>query len=264
MTDLLLYAMAAGLMLVTATGPLGTIIVWQRMAYYGDTLAHSALLGVALGLMLETSIELSVVTVCVVLALGLGPLHRISGHNLDSLLGIASHTSLALGLVAVSLQSGNSIDLNSFLFGDILAVNLRDLLLLGAVSGSCVVLLMLNWNGLVALAAHRDLAQVEGRAVVHLEVLQMVLIALVVAVGMKIVGVLLISALLIIPATAAGSFSRSPEGVALSATALGMISVIGGMLCALQLDIPAGPAIVLFASLLFFLSLLSRYWKRTI
>ncbi len=258
MTDLLLYALAAGMILVAATGPLGTIIVWQRMAYYGDTLAHSALLGVALGLMLNVSIELSVIGVCVLLALGLGPLHKVSGHNMDSLLGIAAHTSLALGLVAVSLQSGSGIDLNSFLFGDIFAVTRRDLVLLACVAGGSLAVLLANWNALVALAAHRDLAQVEGRAVNRLEILQMVLIALVVAVGMKIVGVLLISALLIIPATAAGSLSRSPEAVAAGATALGMISVIGGMICALQLDIPAGPAIVLFASLLFFASVTLR------
>lgn len=254
MIDLLLYALTAGLLLVIPAGPLGSIILWQRMAYYGDTLAHSALLGVALGLLLDTEVEFTVIAVCVVLALVLGPLHRISGNNLDSLLGIAAHTSLALGLVSVSLQSG-AIDLNAYLFGDILAVRASDLGLLAAISLLCTGLILWRWNALVAIATHRDLAQVEGRPVARLEVLQMVLIALLVAVGMKIVGVLLISALLIIPAATAGRLSRTPEQVALGAIACGCLAVFGGLYSAWQLDTPAGPSIVVFAAALFFLLL---------
>lgn len=255
MVDLLVYALAAGLLLICATGPLGAIVVWQRMAYYGDTLAHSALLGVALGVLLNLSIEASVLAVCVLLALILGPLHRWSGGSIDSLLGIAAHGSLAAGLVAVSLQSGNNIDLNAFLFGDILAVRARDLYLLGGAAALCAALLGRHWNGLVALAAHRDLAQVEGYPVARLELLQMVMIAVIVAVGMKIVGVLLISALLIIPAATASRWSRSPEQVALGAIGVGAAAVIGGISGAWWLDTPAGPSIVLFAALLFALAL---------
>ena len=255
MVDLLVYAMAAGLLLIVATGPLGAIVVWQRMAYYGDTLAHSALLGVALGVLMNVSIEASVIAVCVLLALILGPLHRWSGGSIDSLLGIAAHGSLAAGLVAVSMQSGNVIDLNAFLFGDILAVTAKDLLLLGGVTAACSALLLTFWNSLVALAAHRDLAQIEGHRVALLEVLQMLMIAVVVAVGMKIVGVLLISALLIIPAACASRWSRSPEQVALGAIGAGSLSVMGGISSAWWLDTPAGPSIVLFATLLFIVAL---------
>lgn len=254
MIDILFYALAAGLLLVIPAGPLGSIILWQRMAYYGDTLAHSALLGVALGLLFDSHVELTVIGVCVLLALLLGPLHRISGNSLDSLLGIAAHTSLALGLVAVSMQSG-AVDLNAYLFGDILAVQKSDLLLLAGVSALCCGLMLWRWNALVAIATHRDLAQVEGHPVARLEILQMVLMALLVAVGMKIVGVLLISALLIIPAATAGRLSRTPEQVAFGAIGCGCLAVGGGLFSAWQLDTPAGPSIVLFAASLFFLLL---------
>ncbi len=255
MVDLLVYAVCAGLLLILATGPLGAIVVWQRMAYYGDTLAHSSLLGVAIGVLMNISIEASVIAICALLALILGPLHRWSGGSIDSLLGIASHGSLAAGLVAVSMQSGKIIDLNAILFGDILAVSGRDLALLGSVTLGSSILLLINWNSLVALAAHRDLAQIEGRRVALLEVLQMLLIAVVVAVGMKIVGVLLISALLIIPAASASRWSRSPEQVAVGAIIVGACSVVGGIASAWWLDTPAGPSIVLFATLLFLIAL---------
>ena len=151
----------------------------------------------------------------------------------------------------MSLQSG-AIDLNAYLFGDILAVRASDLGLLAAVSALCTGLMLWRWNALVAIATHRDLAQVEGLPVARLEILQMVLIALLVAVGMKIVGVLLISALLIIPAATAGRLSRTPEQVALGAIACGCLAVGGGLYSAWQLDTPAGPSIVVFAAALFF------------
>lgn len=250
MTDILLYAVTAGLLLAAITGPLGALVVWQRMAYYGDTLAHSALMGVALGLALQISVQLAVILTCVAIALALAAMQRWRATTIDSLLGIFAHSGLALGLVAISLLD-TQVDLNAFLFGDLLAVAPRDLVVLGAIVLGVGAVLWRNWTALVAVAAHAELAAVEGVNVERLRLLAMVLIAVTVAIAMKVVGVLLITAMLIVPAATASRFSRSPEQVALGAVAVGMLAVAGGLSAAWMLDTPAGATIVVFATLLF-------------
>ncbi len=252
MVDVLLYALAAGLLLALISGPLGTLVVWQRMAYYGDTLAHSALLGVALGLVLQVNVQLAVLLTCCALALALTALQRWRATTLDSLLGIFAHSGLALGLVAISLLSGRPVDLNAFLFGDLLAVDRAQLLQLAAVVAVVGALLARTWHSLVSIAAHAELAAIEGLPVARLRLLMMLLIAITVATAMKAVGVLLVTALLIVPAATAGRVGRSPEQVALGAIAAGMLAVSGGLAGAWWLDTPAGPSIVLCAAALFF------------
>lgn len=266
MTDILVYAVTAGLLLATITGPLGALVVWQRMAYYGDTLAHSALMGVALGLALQISVQFAVILTCVAIALALAAMQRWRATTIDSLLGIFAHSGLALGLVAISLLD-TQVDLNAFLFGDLLAVAPRDLAVLGAIVLGVGAVLWRYWTALVAVAAHAELAAVEGVNVDRLRLLSMVLIAVTVAIAMKVVGVLLITAMLIVPAATASRFSRSPEQVALGAVALGMLAVVGGLAAAWMLDTPAGATIVVFATLLFVASqaaLIKRWKKRFI
>ncbi|MGM0595153.1 MAG: zinc ABC transporter permease subunit ZnuB [Pseudomonadota bacterium] len=252
MDDFLLRALFAGLAVALVTGALGSFVVWRRMAYFGDTLAHSALLGVSLGVLLDLNLNLAIVLVCLMLALALVGLQRQRQLASDTLLGILSHSALALGLVAISFTEGVRIDLMGYLFGDILAVGLGDLIWIAAGSLFALGLLLWLWRPLLAMTVHEELAQVEGVNVARTRLLFMLLIALVIATAMKVVGILLITSLLIIPAATARHYARTPEMMALLASIIGMLAVSGGLFSSYQWDLPAGPAIVVAAAALFF------------
>lgn len=258
MDEFLLRALFAGLAVALVTGALGTFVVWRRMAYFGDTLAHSALLGVSLGVLLELNLNVAIVLVCLLLALALVGLQNQRKLASDTLLGILSHSALALGLVAVSFTENVRIDLMSYLFGDILAVGRGDLLWIGLGSLATLSLLLWLWRPLLAITVHEELARVEGVSVGRTRLLFMLLIALVIAVAMKVVGILLITSLLIIPAATARHYARSPEQMAMLASAIGMLSVSGGLFGSYRWDLPAGPAIVTTAALLFLITLPQR------
>lgn len=262
MIDILLYALLAGLMVAAVCGPLGALVTWQRMAYYGDTLAHSALLGLAVGLVLQANLQYSVLFTCLFIALVLFTLQWWRNIALDSLLGILSHSSLALGLVCLSFIDNQSLDLNAFLFGDLLAILREDLLNLAIICALVLGLLWRYWSALVAVCAHAELAEIEGLPVQRLRLLLMLMVAATVAVAMKIVGVLLITAMLIIPASAAARVARSPEQAALLAALIGAIAVCGGLAGAWYWDTPAGPSIVLSAGALFVLGQLAPGYRR--
>jgi zinc transport system permease protein len=251
MDDFLLYALIAGLGVAIVTGPLGVFVVWRRMAYFGDTLAHSALLGVALGFLLGINLNLSVVILGIVLALLLVAMSRNRQLSQDTQLGIMAHSALSLGLVVMAFQSAIRVDLMGYLFGDILAVTTTDLLWVWGGGTAVLLILILIWRPLLSLTVHEELAQVEGVPVGRIRLIFMLLIALVIAVSMKIVGVLLITSMMIIPAAAARRFSRTPEQMAVIAAGTGSLAVILGLAGSWHWDTPAGPSVVVAAALLF-------------
>ncbi|TBW12398.1 zinc ABC transporter permease subunit ZnuB [Azotobacter chroococcum subsp. isscasi] len=255
MADFLLNALLAGLALALVAGPLGSFVVWRRMAYFGDTLSHAALLGVAVGLLLDVSPTLAVIAGCLLLAVLLVALQQRQTLAADTLLGILAPSTLSLGLVVLSFMDEVRIDLMSYLFGDLLAVGPGDLAWI--LGGSALVLLLLVplWRPLLAITVHEELARVEGLPVAGIRLALMLLIALVIAVAMKIVGVLLITSLLIIPAAAAQRHARSPEQMAAGASVLGVIAVCAGLSLSWFQDTPAGPSIVVSAAALFLASL---------
>jgi len=257
MDDFLLRALLGGVGVALVAGPLGSFVVWRRMAYFGDTLAHAALLGVALGFLLNININLGVVVVCVVLALALVALQQQRRFATDTLLGILSHSTLAIGLVALAFLEGVRVDLMSYLFGDILAMMPADLYWIYGGGALALTLLMAIWRPLLSLTVHEELARVEGVPVVAIRLIYMVLIALVIAVAMKVIGVLLITSLLIIPAATARYFAHTPEQMALLAALIGAVAVAAGLWGSLQWDLPAGPAVVVAAAILFFAG---PYW----
>ena len=258
MADFLLYALISGIALALVAGPLGSFVVWRRMAYFGDTLSHSALFGVALGLLLEISPSVMVLGVCLLLAVFMVIMQQQQSLAADTLLGIMAHSSLAVGLVTLSFMQSVRVDLMGYLFGDLLAVSFNEVLLI--VLGSILVLGLLGyfWRNLLALTVDEELAKVEGLPVTQLRLVLMLLIAVVIAVAMKVVGVLLITSLLIIPAATAQKLARSPEQMAIIASVIGVLSVLGGLSMSWHLDTPAGPSIVVCAALCFVLSLLIR------
>ncbi|WP_035670238.1 zinc ABC transporter permease subunit ZnuB [Azospirillum brasilense] len=256
MDDFVLRALAAGCGIALVAGPLGSFVVWRRMAYFGDTLAHSALLGVALGFLLGVNPLIGVVGVCVALALALVGLQRRRALATDTVLGILSHSSLSLGLVAIAFLETLRVDLVAYLFGDILSVTTGDLAWIYTGGAAALGGLLLLWRRLLAVTVDEDLARVEGMPVEALRLAFMLLIALVIAAAMKIVGILLITSLLIIPAAAGRRFSRTPEAMAALASVFGIAAVLGGLLSSLNWDLPGGPSIVVAAAALFLASMM--------
>jgi zinc transport system permease protein len=256
MADFLLYALLAGLALAIVAGPLGSFVVWRRMAYFGDTLSHAALLGVALGFLLDISPTIAVTVGCLLLAILLVTLQQRQPLASDTLLGILAPSTLSLGLVVLSFMREVRIDLMGYLFGDLLAISPTDLSWILGGSAAVLVLVCALWRPLLAITVHEELATVEGLPVAALRMTLMLLIAVVIAVAMKIVGVLLITSLLIIPAAAAQRHARSPEQMALGASVIGVLAVCGGLALSWFKDTPAGPSIVVCAAALFLLSFL--------
>ncbi|MBI5162805.1 MAG: metal ABC transporter permease [Magnetospirillum sp.] len=251
MDELLVRALAAGGGLALVAGPFGCFVVWRRMAYFGDALAHGALLGLVAATAFGIEPSLGVVVVAVGAALGLARLERQRRLGTDTLLGIFAHGALAIGLVALSLMETVRIDLMGWLFGDVLAVRWLDVATIWLGGAGMLAALAALWPTLVAMTVDEDLARVEGRPVAAARLGLMLLVALVVAVAMKIVGILLVTALLVIPAAAARPFARTPEQMAAGAMAAGVVAVAAGMAASWRLDTPTGPSIVVAAVALF-------------
>ncbi|MDA7948402.1 MAG: metal ABC transporter permease [Hyphomicrobiaceae bacterium] len=252
--DFFVRALAAGIGVAVVAGPLGCFIVWRRLAYFGDTLSHAALLGVAMAFLLELNITLSVFVVSAGVAFALLILQKRATLASDSLLGLLAHSALALGLVVLAFMTWVRVDLMGFLFGDILAVSGSDIALIYGGGGLVLVVLVLIWRPLFAATVNPELAEAEGINVSQSNMIFMLLMASVIAIAMKIVGVLLITAMLIIPAAAARRFAYAPEQMALLAIVIGVVSVIAGLYGSLQWDTPSGPSIVVAALALFVFS----------
>lgn len=253
--DFFFRALLAGLGLAAIAGPMGCFIVWKRMAYFGDTLAHSALLGAAFGLLLQANITLAVFATGAVISLILLSLQKNRTLPSDALLGILSHGSLALSLVTLSLMAWVRFDLQALLFGDILSVSRMDLAIIFSVAVVSLGILLWFWQTLFAATVSYDLAEAEAMRPATANLVFMLLLAAVIAVAMKIVGVLLITALLIIPAVCARAISSTPERMAVISAIVGMASVVLGMGASMQFDTPSGPTIIIAALALFVLSL---------
>ncbi|MCE1161840.1 MAG: metal ABC transporter permease [Thiomonas sp.] len=247
-------ALLGGVGVALLAGPLGCFVVWRRMAYFGETLAHSAFLGVGLGLLLHLDPVIGVLAVSVVVALILTRRQPAEGIAEDTLLGLLAHTSLALGLVVLAFMEDVRVDLFAYLFGDILALRPADLGWIALLDAAGLFVLAALWRGLLAMTVHEELAAVEGRRVKALQLAFMLLLAVFVALAMKLVGILLTVAMLIIPAAAARRLARTPLQMAMGAAVIGAAAVLLGLLASLHSDLPTGPAIVVAAALLFLMA----------
>lgn len=248
-------ALLAGIGLALVAGPLGCFVVWRRMAYFGDTMAHSALLGVALSILLSINMTLGVFAVAALVAGALLVLQRQATLSTDALLGILSHSTLAVGLVLVGFLTTVRIDLMGFLFGDILAVSTEDIAIIYGGGLAILLILLATWRPLLASTVSPELAEAEGLRPEVSRIILMILMASVIAIAMKLVGVLLITSLLIIPAATARRLSATPEIMAAVAALLGAIAVVGGLFGSRTWDTASGPSIVVMALLIFLVSL---------
>jgi zinc transport system permease protein len=251
--DFIIRAGLAGLGVALAAAPLGCFVVWRRMAYFGDATSHAAILGVALALATDLPVFAGVLAVALAMALLITSLSERQVSS-DALLGVLAHSALALGLVAVSLIDGIRVDLESYLFGEILAVSPADLVVIWTGAALVVALLLWRWQALLTATLSPDLATASGISPRREQLVLTLALALTVAVAIKVVGALLIAAMLVIPAATARPFSRTPEAMAAYAVAFGSIAALGGLAGAFALDTPAGPSIVTMAAALFALS----------
>ena len=250
LSDFMIRATLAGLGVALAAGVLGVFIVWRRMAYFGDATAHAAILGVALALGLSLPVTGGVLAVALVAAI---LVHLLAGRQTagDTILGVVAHGALAFGLVAMALVPGGRRDLDSFLFGDVLTVGAGDVGLIWAGALAIIAILLWRWTRLLTATVSPELAHASGVDPAREGLVLMLLVAGLVALAIKVTGALLVTALLIVPAAAARPFTRSPEGMAVGAALLGALSVLAGLALAWMLDVPAGPAVVAVATVLF-------------
>ena len=254
MLEFLLPSILAGLGIALIAGPLGSFVVWRKMAYFGDTLAHASLMGLALGFLFNINLYLALLICCLMLAVLLVTLQKQKLVATDTLLGILAHSALSLGLVAVSFLDNVRVDLMSYLFGDLLAVSPTDLVFIYTGAGVIGLVLATFWRPLLSTTVNEDLAAVDGINIDLMRLILMLLVGIVIAVGMKFVGALIMTSLLIIPAATARKFSSTPEQMAWFASIIGSIAVCGGLSLSWFYDTPAGPSVVISAAAMFMLS----------
>jgi zinc transport system permease protein len=251
----LLRALAAGIGLAIIAAPLGAILVWNRMAYFGETVAQASLVGVALGLLLNIDVTVSVIVTTLAVAGLLIILGRQKLVPLDAILGLTHHGTLALGVIATTVLAGPSVDLMGYLFGDVFAVTQADLWLIYGGAVIVIGVMYWLWQPLLRVAVHEELASAEGVPSRRVRAAFIVVLALVIAIAMKIVGILLAIAFLIVPVVAARPFAATPEGLVMGAGFVGAASVALGLALSAGADAPGGPSIVLCMALIAGLSL---------
>lgn len=254
--DFFIRALVAGLAVALVAGPFGCLLAWRRMAFMGETIAHSSLLGVVLGIILGIVPQYSIIIVALVMAVILYMLDQSKGLARDVSLNVIAHGSLGVGLFIISLMPNVSVDLEAYLFGSLLAIDDIDLIIIFVGGSGILAILLYYWRSLVALTISPDLAKAENLVKQDAEFIFTLLVAVLVAITMKITGLLLVSAVLIIPAAAARFIANSPERMAIYASVIGMISVGLGLYISLINDVAGNAAIVVVAIGLFILCFL--------
>ena len=259
--DFFIRALIAGIGISLVTGPIGCFIIWRRLSFFGDTLSHSALLGVTIGFFFDINVAFSVFLISSAVALILLKLQKTTKLPGDALLGLLAHSSLAVGLVVISFLSSIRFDIMSLLFGDILAVNEIDLLIIWL--GGVLILLILKiiWKPLFASTVNNELAEAEGMNPERANAIFTILLAAIIAISIKIVGLLLITGMLIMPAAMSRNISNNPQQMVKLSVVGGLLSVLIGLFSSLQFNSPSGPSIIAAALLLFILTLIKI--KRT-
>ena len=254
--DFFIRALLAGIGVALVTGPLGCFVVWRRLSYFGDTLSHSALLGVTLAYSLEFNIAFSVFIISALIALILINLQKRTNLPGDALLGLLAHSSLAVGLVVIGFLSFIRFDIMGLLFGDILAVNVNDIITIWVGGAIILLVLKLIWKSLFASTVNYELAEAEGLDPDKAKAIFTILMAAIIAISIKMVGLLLITGMLIIPAAMARNISNSPKQMILFSVIGGLLSVVIGLFTSLEFNTASGPSIIAASLFLFILSLL--------
>jgi zinc transport system permease protein len=259
--DFFIRALIAGIGIALVTGPIGCFIIWRRLSFFGDTLSHSALLGVTIGFFFDINVAFSVFLISSAIALILLKLQKTTKLPGDALLGLLAHSSLAVGLVVISFLSSIRFDIMGLLFGDILAVNEIDLLIIWLGGALILLILKIIWKPLFASTVNNELAEAEGMNPERANAIFTILLAAIIAISIKIVGLLLITGMLIMPAAMSRNISNNPQQMVKLSVVGGLLSVLIGLFSSLQFNSPSGPSIITAALVLFSFTLIKI--KRT-
>ncbi len=259
--DFFIRALIAGIGIALVTGPIGCFIIWRRLSFFGDTLSHSALLGVTIGFFFDINVAFSVFLISSAIALILLKLQKTTKLPGDALLGLLAHSSLAVGLVVISFLSSIRFDIMGLLFGDILAVNEIDLLIIWLGGSLILLILKIIWKPLFASTVNNELAEAEGMNPERANAIFTILLAAIIAISIKIVGLLLITGMLIMPAAMSRNISNNPQQMVKLSVVGGLLSVLIGLFSSLQFNSPSGPSIITAALVLFSFTLIKI--KRT-
>ncbi len=260
MHELFLHSLAAGLGIAVAAAPVGSLLLWQRMAFFGDTIAHSAILGVALSLLFSLPVELGSILVALALACSLGLFKKTLSN--DASLAIIAYGSLASAMVIISSLKSVRIDLSSYLFGDILAITSYDILFISLLALITLAWLIVRWNKILIITISEDLAYVEKINVGQIKLEFRLIIALLIVLAMKVIGIFLITAILIIPPATSRLFSHTPERMVVVAFIISAISVVTGLAMSFSIDSPAGASIILSSLIIFIISNCYKFFTR--
>ena len=244
-------ALLAGVLIAVACAVLGVFLVLRRDAMIGDGLSHVAFAGVALGLVLNILPLAAALVVAVGGAFGIMRLKARAGLHGDTAIGIYSSLGMAVGILLATLAGDFNVDLLSYLFGEILAIEPFEVWLSLALAGLVIAAVALHYSELMFMTFDRESARASGVPVGKLDALLTVLTAVTVVLGMKVVGILLVAALVVIPAAAGLQAAASFRKAVLISSAVSVLSVVLGLGLALGLDIPASAAIVIIAFLAF-------------
>lgn len=255
MSELILRSILAATGVGLLAGMLGCFVIWRRMAYMGDAMGHASLLGVVLGLMLGVLPAYAVLGVAVLVGLALSQLQKDKRLPFDALLGVVSTGGLALGLLLYSTLPARQMDLYGYLFGDVLGVSDAQLWLIGSMLAVQAALVARCWRPLLRMMVHEEVAQVEGVPVGRLQAMMTALIAATVALALQVVGMLLITAMLVVPPLAARALASTPLQMVAISMALGAASAVGGVWLSYEQNFATGPSIVLVAVIAFGMSL---------
>ncbi|MFV0255955.1 iron chelate uptake ABC transporter family permease subunit [Candidatus Liberibacter solanacearum] len=259
--EFFIRALFAGIGIILSTGPLGCFIVWQRMTYFGDTIAHSALLGVAFSLMLNLPLPLCIFMVAALTSIILLQIQKSEFIASDAILGVITHSTISISLIMLSFMTWVNTDLTSFLFGDILAVNTNDIIIIWSAGILNIVILIKIWKSLLATTVNYDLAKAEGMQPEKVKLIFTMITALMISISIKFIGITLITSLLILPTVTARRFATSPENMVILTTVIGILGVILGLYGSLIFDTPSGPSIIITSLIFFILSFLRSLKK---
>ncbi|MDD4931473.1 MAG: metal ABC transporter permease [Candidatus Colwellbacteria bacterium] len=251
-------ALIAGVILGAVLAYIGIFVVLRRMSFFGDGISHASLAGVAAGIALGIDPLLTAVVVSAVFAVIIYLLESKGGLSGDAMIGIIFTSGMALGAVMMSLRSGYQPELISFLFGNILAIGTKELLLISSLSLMVGIVLFLWRRKLTLLSIDEELAVVSGINPNIYKLLLYVFVAIVAVLGIKILGIVLVSAALIIPVSMAKMFSPSFRSMSVFTVLISEVIMLGGMMVSYIFDLPAGAAIVLFGSTFFFIGYFVR------
>ncbi len=249
-------ALVAGILIAALCGLFSVFVVLKRLSFIGVGISHSAFGGVALGFLLGINPTITAILFAAATALLIGFVNRQGRLHEDTAIGIFFALSMALGILFIGLSRSYNVDLFGYLFGNILAITRGDVMLVLIVAPVIFAVILSLFKELLFLSFDEEVARVSGVAVSPIYYFFLLAMAVTIVIAIKLIGIVLVSALLVIPAAAARQFTTNYRGLALCSVGIGVVSTVAGLFLSCWLNLASGATIVLFAGVLFCVSLL--------